>query len=268
MSECVLDGRVLPVEEARIPVTDEGLLRGDGAFEVVCLYGGVPFAFDDHLARLRRSSDTLRLPLDLDAVRGDALMACGLAQGEDVLLRIVVTRGGHRICLIEPAPPKRESCRLAVERHLNTPLLHAAKSLSYAANMLAVRKAVERGYDDALFVTPADEVLEVTRSSFFWVEDGRIFTPPLGDDEILDSITRRRVLEERDVTESPCTLDRLRGAEEAFTAGTSVEVLGVAAIEGVAELAAPGPVTREAAAALRARIERELAAAEQPTAAA
>ena len=52
-----LDGTIGPADEMRIPVTDEGLLRGDGAFEVMRLYGGRPFALADHLVRLRRSCD-------------------------------------------------------------------------------------------------------------------------------------------------------------------------------------------------------------------
>src|SRR5207247_8254377 len=125
-------------------------------------------------------------------VRADARTACALGDGADLLLRLVVTRGGHRLALLEPMPDHGDSARLSVETHLPTPLLHAAKSLSYAANMLAARLAVERGYDDALLVLPDGNVLEITRSSFFWVEDERIFTPPLEADTILDSITRRR----------------------------------------------------------------------------
>ena len=56
-----VDGAITPVEEARIPVSDEGLLRGDGGFEVVRVYGGVPFAWDEHLARLGRTCAGLRL---------------------------------------------------------------------------------------------------------------------------------------------------------------------------------------------------------------
>jgi branched-chain amino acid aminotransferase len=44
-----IDGTIQPAAEARIPATDEGLLRGDGVFEVVRIYDGRPFAFDDHL---------------------------------------------------------------------------------------------------------------------------------------------------------------------------------------------------------------------------
>jgi branched-chain amino acid aminotransferase len=257
--QCVLDGQVLPVAEARVPVTDEGLLRGDGAFEVVRLYAGRPFALDDHMRRMARSCETLTLEADLAGMREDALTACELADGRDLLLRLVVTRGGHRIALLEPMPEHGGSLRLSVEHHLPTPLLRAAKSLSYAANMLAARRARERGYDDALLVMPEGRVLEVTRSSFFWVEDGRVCTPPLEEDTILDSITRRRVMDENDVIERRVELSALRDADEAFSAGTSFEVLPVTEIEGVGSFE-PGPVTREVTERVRARVERELAA--------
>jgi branched-chain amino acid aminotransferase len=259
-ADCVLDGRVTPVAEATVPATDEGLLRGDGAFEVVRLYAGRPFALDDHLRRMARSCETLMLESDLSAMREDALRACEIADGRDQLLRLVVTRGGHRVALLEPMPEHGDSLRLSVEHHLPTPLLRAAKSLSYAANMLAARRARERGYDDALLVHPDDRVLEVTRSSFFCVADGRVYTPPLEDDTILDSITRRRVMEENDVTERRVALRDLGDADEAFSAGTSFEVLPVTEIEGVGSFEA-GPVTREVCERVRARVERDLAEA-------
>jgi branched-subunit amino acid aminotransferase/4-amino-4-deoxychorismate lyase len=56
-----VDGRVTPACEATIPATDEGLLRGDGVFEVVRVYDGRPFALPDHLDRLERSAANLRL---------------------------------------------------------------------------------------------------------------------------------------------------------------------------------------------------------------
>jgi branched-chain amino acid aminotransferase len=241
-------------------VTDEGLLRGDGAFEVVRIYAGRPFALDDHLRRMARSCETLMLEADLSAIRDDALTACEIADGAELMVRLVVTRGGHRIALLEALPDHGDSIRVAVEHHLPTPLLRAAKSLSYAANMLAARRASERGFDDALLVLPDERVLEVTRSSFFWVEDGRIFTPPLEEDTILDSITRRRVIDETDVTERHILLGDLARADEAFTAGTSFEVLPITEIEGVGTFE-PGPVTRDAMKRVHARVERELAEA-------
>ena len=77
----ILDGDVMDVAQATIPVTDEGLLRGDGVFEVFRLYDGRPFALDDHLARMERSAANMRLPLDLDAVRADVAALLDAARG-------------------------------------------------------------------------------------------------------------------------------------------------------------------------------------------
>jgi branched-chain amino acid aminotransferase len=66
-----LDGEIMPAADAMISATDEGLLRGDGVFEVVRVYDGRPFALEEHLARLERSARNLRLPLDVEAVRAD-----------------------------------------------------------------------------------------------------------------------------------------------------------------------------------------------------
>ena len=55
-----MDGVVLDAAEATIPVTDEGLLRGDGVFEVIRVYAGRPFALDQHLTRMIGSAAGMR----------------------------------------------------------------------------------------------------------------------------------------------------------------------------------------------------------------
>jgi branched-chain amino acid aminotransferase len=255
---CV-DGRTLSAEEATIPATDEGLLRGDGAFEVIRVYDGRPFALADHLDRLERSAANLRLSgvprAELEAEVPELLEARGGA-GFDGCLRIVLTRGGHRLLLTEPLPPTPERIRLGVVEYAPTRVLDAVKSLSYAANMLAGRLARERGFDEALLVTPHGRVLEAPTSSLFWVDaDGTLSTPPL-DEHILASITRARVMEVVPVTERPCTMDDLRAAREAFLASTTREAQSIAAIEDI-ELP-EGERTREAMEKVRARIADEL----------
>ena len=253
------NGTVRPVEEIAIPATDEGLLRGDGVFEVLRLYDGVPFALEDHLARLERSGDNLRLPIELDAVRSDIAALLDAAGPVDGLLRVLVTRGDQRLALIEPLPEMAEEVRLGYVTYAPTRVLDGVKSLSYAANMLATRLAKERGFDEALLVTPHGRVLEAPTSSFFWVRDGRLLTPPL-EDHILSSITRARVLELTGAEEAPCTAEDVATADEAFLASTVREVQPVTAVEDVS-LPARGPATAEAAGRLRERIERELAGA-------
>lgn len=254
-----LDGSIMHAGDAFIPATDDGLLRGDGAFEVIRLYGGRPFALDRHLARLGESAANLRLPVDLDAVRSDAERLLAADEPADGCLRIVLTRGGRRLLLTEPLPPTPERIRLGTVTYAPTRILDGVKSLSYAANMLAGRLARERGFDEALLVTPHGRVLEAPTSSLFWVAGGAVLTPPL-DDHILASITRAHVIEAMAARERPCTMEDLAGAEEAFIASTTREVQPVAAIDAI-EFAQAGPRTVEAARALRGRIESVLAAA-------
>jgi branched-chain amino acid aminotransferase len=260
MNLASLDGRIGPAEELRIPVTDEGLLRGDGAFEVMRLYRGRPFALADHLERLGRSCEGLRLQPDLDALTGELAALLEGAGPVDALLRVVVTRGGRRIAIVEPLPHRPPVARVATITYAPGRILDGLKTLSYAGNMLAGRLAKERGFDEGLLVTPHGRVLEGPTWTFFWVDGGALCTPPL-EDHILASITRARLLEEYEVTERPCTLDDLRAAEEAFIASTVREVMPIAAVDDIELPAAPGPVTLDAHARFQRRVERELAAA-------
>jgi branched-chain amino acid aminotransferase len=257
----ILDGTVMPAGEVHIPATDEGLLRGDGVFEVVRLYDGRPFALDDHLARMERSAANLRLPFDVGAVRGDidALLEAG--RPGDGVLRVLVTRGGRRIGFIEPMPVLPETMALKTITYAPTRVLNGVKSLSYGANMLASRLAREDGADEALLVTPHGRVLEGPTSSFFCSFDTRtLVTPPL-DDHVLDSITRQRLLRVCDVTERPIAADELAEVQEAFLASTVREVLPVHSIDGRAVPTVDGALTRDAAERVRAHIVQELGAA-------
>jgi branched-chain amino acid aminotransferase len=250
-----VNGTITPVEEARIPVSEEGLLRGDGGFEVLRVYGGKPFALEDHFARLAHTCAGLRLEVDLDLLRTEAL---AVVQEPESLLRLVVTRGGRRIAIGEPLPVRPPVARVATVTYAPNRVLNGLKTLSYAGNMLAGRLAKEQGADEALLVTPHGRVLEGPTWTFFWVAAGRLHTPPLADG-ILDSITRRRLLEECAVTEAPCTLDDVRAAEEAFIASSVREVMPIASVDDIALPHAPGPVTEAAHAAFTQRVARELA---------
>jgi branched-chain amino acid aminotransferase len=254
-----IDGVVTVPDEARIPVTDEGLLRGDGGFEVLRVYGGRPFAWRDHFARLGRTCEGLRLQADLDALGSEALALLEQAGEEEALLRLVVTRGGRRIALVEPLPPRLDTARVMTVTYAPTRVLNGLKTLSYAANMLAGRLAKEAGFDEALLVTPHGRVLEGPTWTFVWAVDGRLLTPPLADG-LLDSITRARLFDEVQVEEAPCTLDDVRAADEAFIASSVREVMPIAVVDEIELPSAPGPLTRAAHEAFTQRVVRELAA--------
>jgi branched-chain amino acid aminotransferase len=256
-----LDGAVTPAAETTISVQDEGFLRGDGAFEVVRVYDGRPYALDEHLDRIERSAANLRLetvPRTEIEREAEALLEARGGAAFDGCLRVVLTRGGRRLLLTEPLPAAPERVRLACVTYSPTRVLDGVKSLSYAANMLAGRIARERGFDEALLVTPHGRVLEAPTSSLFWVApDGTLRTPPL-DEHILASITRAHLLELLEVDERPISRDELLAeAREAFLASTTREVHPVAAIDE-REFGEVGEVTRKAAGVFRAHVDATL----------
>lgn len=258
----ILDGVVQPAAEARLPATDEGLLRGDGVFEVARLYGGLPFAWDDHLRRMTASAQNLRLPFNPEQVDAEVHTLLAAAGPVDATLRVLVTRGGHRLAMIEPLKEHAASIALATVTYAPTRILDGVKSLSYAGNMLASRLAQEQGADEALLVTPHGRVLEAPTSSFFYVlaGDEHLYTPPL-DDHILDSITRRRVAAMTGAIERITARDDLEQIGEAFLASTVREVQGVHAIDGRWLAETPGPRTRESAELFRTHVDGETARA-------
>ncbi len=252
-----VDGVLCDGQTATVPLCDDGLLRGDGAFEFVRCYAGRPFALADHLERMARTCATIRLPFPRRQFEEEiaALLAWAGPVFSD--MRVVLTRGGRRIVLLEPFldwPP----ARLAFVADSPRGVLGGAKSLSYAGNMLAKRLAAERGFDEALLTRPDGVVMEVQQAAFFWVTpQGDVCTPPLADG-ILDSITRRVVMKHLDVSERTCRTEDALAASEAFLAGTAREVQAVSVIESRTFACPPGPVTRRAVAAYRGEVEEQL----------
>lgn len=253
-----VDGRISPSAEAAVPLRDDGLYRGDGAFELIRLYGGRPFAYADHLERLERSAAAIELEFDRAALEREIAALLAAADVTDGQLRLILTRGGRRIAVTEPLPVHAETLTLATVTYCPNVILNGVKSLSYAANMQATRLARAQGADEAILVQPDGTVLESPTSSIFWVSpQGALRTPAL-EAGVLESITRDRLVKALHVEEGTWPLADLRAAHEAFLASTTREIQAVAAIDGAELPQAPGPRTREAQEAFAATLGAEL----------
>lgn len=246
--------------EPNISVFDGAVLRGDGCFEAIRSYDGVPFAFAQHYQRLTRSARALRLPTpSLEDLR--SWVAFCADEGGDCVVRVVVTRGASGAGV--DMPP---AC-VVMWHQLPTPIqdlslatvpapwhpggemweLAGVKTLSYAANQAATRLAQETGAHDALLISRAGEILEGPTFSVAWVREGVLETPTL-DLGILESITRGFVLEGCrqlgiPVSEGRYSLHRLAAASEVMALSTVKEVMPVQAVDDLR--LQPGPVARD-----------------------
>lgn len=253
-----VDGEITPTAVATIGLQDDGLYRGDGAFEVIRLYKGRPFALVDHLDRLGRSTASIELEFDRPALEREIAGLLAEAGAVDGQLRLIVTRGGRRIAATEPVPAHAESVSVATVTYEPTVILTGVKSLSYAANMEATRLAKGKGADEAVLVRPNGIVLEPPTSTIFWASrDGALRTTALAAG-VLDSITRDRLVRALEVEEGAWRVEELHAASEAFLASTTREIQAVASIDGQELPAVGGPRTREAKEAFAATLEREL----------
>ncbi len=231
----MIDGELcVPGTSAR-PRLDDGLVRGDGVFEGLRAYGRRPRTPKAHLDRLAASAAAIDLPIDRDLIARELDDLCAAASDPDCAVRIMLTRGGQRIIREEPLPQLPASWLLSAQAHRITPLLIGSKTLSYAANMQANRRAKAAGADEALLYDPDTAgILEAPTSAFLWLEGDKVCAPPLSTG-ILDSITRRLIAEVTDLHVHARRLDDLQDAEGGMLVSTVMELQPIHGVQGIVE---------------------------------
>lgn len=197
----LVDGRVVGLDRAVVSIGDPGASRGDGAFETVGVWSGRPFRLDDHLVRLAGSLAAIGLPMpDEVELRAEVARLLAAVDPVDGRLRLYVTAAGTRLLTFEP-PPQRPPLRvLAVQpapwiRPLGTYGPAGAKTLSYGPNEAATRAARRAGADDALLVALEGWVLEGPTFGLLWVTPAGALRGAATALGIVDSVSRRAVLE-------------------------------------------------------------------------
>ena len=274
-----VNGTIVPAEEARVSVLDNGFAFGDSVYEVMRTYDGLVFEPGRHFRRLRASA--ARLGIEVTATdtellgQVDALLA--RAGGGESYVRIVVSRGvgdcsydftritGPTVVMIQkslPAYPARhyeQGIRVAavgVRRNHPKALDPAIKSSNLLNNILAMREAQSRGAEEPVLLNQEGFVAEGASTNVFLARGETLHTPPLSAG-ILAGITREVVLElARDLgipaREEPLHLEDLLAADEAFMTSTTREVVPVRQVDETRiGSGRPGPLTRRVMEAFR-----------------
>jgi branched-chain amino acid aminotransferase len=253
-----VDGRLVPPEEAFVPVLDRGFLYGDSVYEVVRTYRGKVFELGRHLDRMDRSAEGIALQLPpREQVERELSRTLQSAGNAESYARIVVTRGegtkfglqphfaegpGRLVVIVrplEPPPPEvyDRGLRVAVAVTRRNPpqaLDPALKTGNYLNSILALRDAHAAGADDALLLDLRGQVTEGSSSNVFFVQEGVVVTPPLPLG-MLHGVTRALVIdiargEGLIVREEPHGAEALAAADEVFVTSTIREVMAVTSL--------------------------------------
>jgi D-alanine transaminase len=257
---CYLDGAYTALKDAKVSVLDRGFIFGDGVYEVVPAYGGQPFCFEEHMARLDRSLAELQIanPLTLAEWRGIVMRL--IAPGGDAPQAVYfqVTRGvaprDHAqptvFVMVNPLPPVSDAVRAkgvacVTADDFRWQKAHI-KSTSLLGAVLSRQISVEAGAAETVMFR-GDWLSEASSSNVWIVKDGVLIGPPK-DNLVLTGIRYgllERLCQERGI---PFALrrvsrDEVFGADELILSSASKEVLPVAALDGKAiGNGRPGPI--------------------------
>ncbi len=282
-----VDGKIhVDPTTAAISPFDRGFLYGDAIFETIRVYAGEPFRLAEHVERLFWSAERTRMKLPWTAAFITAEF-CALASGaeehlhtRELAIRLMVSRGSvpledfpsglpikeglvplrvAYIHTIDPIPTATLEAGVKVitsSTYRPSDAVGGAKVGNYLESIRAIAQARDQGAHEALILTSDGFVLEGTTSNVFFVVDGELITPSLGD-TILPGITRRTVIENArvPVVERRFARDEIARATEAFITSSIREVVPVSRVDDVVlGTGTAGPITREVIERFRKRV--------------
>ncbi len=185
----IVDGEaVVPLEEARLPVTDPGFTLGWTVFETLVARGDVPSSLDEHLDRLARSCEAACITMPSRAALESEVRRVAARVEGPARVRITLTGGGRRVVQAGPLPTGRRwgPVRAARGVHRDEPYLAGAvKHGSRAPWVVALQRS---GMDEVLLVDADGRFTEGTTCGVLAVVDGVLYTAP-HDGRILPSTT-------------------------------------------------------------------------------
>jgi len=210
-----LNGQFVPEQQAVVSVFDRGFLYGDGLFETLLVRQGQPFRWGQHLDRLQRGAQVLRLPLPFppQELRRHADDLLRRNERRDAVLRLTLSRGAgprgysippagspslvmtlHPAPVFDPqAPPRWRLFTSTVRVPTHDPLA-AIKTCNQLPHILARAEAEDHEADEALLLNTDGNVAEAASGNLFWIQEGQVCTPP-PTEGALAGVTRAVTLE-------------------------------------------------------------------------
>lgn len=262
-----IGGRVVPIDQAFVPLEDRGFLFSESAYEVYLAVHGRLFEEELHRARLLRSTEGIGIdPRRFEAVLSKTLAALlPVTKKQPALVYIQVTGGaGPRDHLpkVDPEPSVYGTVRpfswakflearamglRAIRHEDNRWPLATYKTTQLLGSVLAKRRARAEAADEVVYLDREGFVLEGGSTNVFVVKNGQVGTPPLSRN-LLPGITRAVLLRDHKdlVREQLLRSEDLDRADEIFLASTTRPAIPILKLDGrpVAD-GREGPITRD-----------------------
>jgi len=274
-----LNGKILPLESAKVSLLTHGLHYGTGVFEGIRTYkqkagGGAVFRLREHMERMVDSLKILDLkcPYSLDELCRGAIEVTKANRFEECYIRPLgyIADGPLGVYPGENPPVSiaimnwewgkylgdegvNKGARLMtssyIRPHVNSVMNKGKITGQYVTGVIAKKEAVRLGFDEAIMLDPDGYVAEGTGENIFIIKRGKVKTTPLT--AILGGITRRTVMEHLEKQGSPVheirfTRDELWCADEVFMCGTAAEITPIREVDNrVIADGRPGPLTKK-----------------------
>ncbi len=265
-----IDGRLVPISEAKISILDWGFLHSDATYDVAHVWQGKFFMLESHLDRFFAGMEKLRMtiPHSREGLR-TILLDCVRASGmRDAYVEIICTRGLPAPGLRDPRtctnqffafvvpfvwilPPEKPGLNLIVssrQRISPESIDPTVKNYHWLDLVMGQFEAYDRGAETAAVVDTQGNLVEGPGFNIFAVQGRTLTTPAHG---MLEGITRRTAIElaleqNYDVVEGELAADNARSADEIFVTSTAGGIMAVSSIDGqTIGQGSAGAVTRQ-----------------------
>jgi branched-chain amino acid aminotransferase len=267
-----VNGRIAPADQAVVPVYDHGFVYGEGVYETLRTYNRIPFFFDRHMRRMRKSAERLLLDVPFD----DAALMEWITQTieaagplQEAYIRILLTRGvgdlnydpsstpkPTTVIIVKPfEPPAARVFTEGIAISLVDMLRNHPKSVdpviksnNLLNNALAMQAAYRAGAEEALMCNYRGELTECSQANFFMVRGNAVLTPPSAAG-LLEGVTRAFIFELGqeigvDVREEVLVPKDLASADEMFITSTTRELSPVVRVDDrIVGTGKPGQLT-------------------------
>jgi D-alanine transaminase len=263
-----LNGEYLPADQAHVSVLDRGFLLGDGVYEVIPVYQGLPFCLNEHLQRLQRSLDGVRMANPYSIEQWSEIIARLVKdnEGENQAVYLQVTRGvaprDHvfpegveptAFVMTNPIKPLPEWYKQDGIKAITVKDIRWAqcdiKAITLLPNSLLRQQAQDAGAQEAILIRDG-YMTEGSASNSYAVLDGVIYTAPK-DEKVLPGITRDVVLELArsagvSYREQAVSAEQLKQADEIWISSSTRELLPVTTLDDMpVGSGKPGPVWQQ-----------------------